>query len=205
MQNELAVLDEEILGSTTTAMLQEYEYEKSNFSLIRNMPERYKITHVNAEALAKVIRNFLRNESTEYGTLKESVDLELLNLFRHLEERHIDIDENEHIDKRNRILIATAFHSGSTFTGNLFNANPDVFYMFEPLQFVQFHDTWSRPRIRQNESNYHLSNMLECEFGKSMRASKYYYPDSESRRAGWFGKCFKGKSSTYKCTKTRLK
>ena len=35
-----------------------------------------------------------------------------------------------------RILIMTHHRSGSSFTGQLFNQHPDVFYMYEPLKIV---------------------------------------------------------------------
>ena len=35
--------------------------------------------------------------------------------------------------KRSLVLLFTFYRSGSTFTGQLLNQHPDVFYLFEPL------------------------------------------------------------------------
>ena len=38
-------------------------------------------------------------------------------------------------------MIVTYMRSGSTFTGDLFNQNPDVFYVFEPLHAIRLYTT----------------------------------------------------------------
>lgn len=35
--------------------------------------------------------------------------------------------------EQTRVLLVTAHRSGSTFLGELFNRNPNAFYIFEPL------------------------------------------------------------------------
>lgn len=40
-------------------------------------------------------------------------------------------------DKQIKVLLVTAFRSGSTFTGQLLNINDDTFYLFEPLMAIQ--------------------------------------------------------------------
>jgi len=34
---------------------------------------------------------------------------------------------------RKQVLIVTEYRSGSSFIGEIFNRNPDIFYLFEPL------------------------------------------------------------------------
>ena len=38
-----------------------------------------------------------------------------------------------------RVVLVTYYRGGSTFLGEIFNQNPDVFYWFEPLAWNVYH------------------------------------------------------------------
>lgn len=61
------------------------------------------------------------------------------------------------------VLLVTAHRSGSTFLGELFNRNPDVFYLFEPLAGVQGeHSTIGCHRYPEAKIN-HLRKYFDCD------------------------------------------
>ncbi|XP_077999512.1 carbohydrate sulfotransferase 1-like [Glandiceps talaboti] len=65
-----------------------------------------------------------------------------------------------------RILIIGAFRSGSTFTGQLLNQNPSIFYFFEPLRLVQdiVHGNMISDDL-QNSTKFELiDNLFNCRF-----------------------------------------
>jgi hypothetical protein len=50
---------------------------------------------------------------------------------------HMNHEEEKREKKVSKILLVTSHRSGSTFVGELFNKNPDAFYIFEPLALIQ--------------------------------------------------------------------
>ena len=58
-----------------------------------------------------------------------------------IQNEDLDTAGQEKIDDTNRsqtkVLLITAHRSGSTFLGELFNQNKNVFYLFEPLAAIQ--------------------------------------------------------------------
>ncbi|XP_078363375.1 carbohydrate sulfotransferase 4-like [Oculina patagonica] len=66
--------------------------------------------------------------------------------------------------RRNLIIIAHG-RSGSSFTGDIFNHHPDVFYMYEPLQTVE--RTRKDFKLDYNSlAQKFLSNVLQCDFSE---------------------------------------
>lgn len=173
---------------TTTSYLAPDEI-REGLSGVKHELDTYQTTQVKAGDLADYIRRYLQNQSTEVNTLKLSADQELLQLFTDLDNQRISIDYQEHTVRRRRVLILTSYHSGSTFTGGLFDAHPQVFYMYEPLKFVQSEGTWIKVRTRQNVTNYYLDLMLNCQFEKTFQTAQTLYPGGN--RTGWFNKCFR--------------
>ena len=47
-----------------------------------------------------------------------------------------DVIAEAYVQSPKKVLLLTAFRSGSTFAGELFNRNSDAFYLFEPLGTV---------------------------------------------------------------------
>ena len=112
---------------------------------------------------------------------------------RHDFKESADIQEwadfhNERLDSKGRrrsILVIAHGRSGSTITGEIFNHNPSVFYLHEPLQTVE--------RIsKQNGSNKDryaslminiLSNILRCNFSQAVLEDfdHFYREPSHSR------------------------
>ncbi|XP_053572191.1 carbohydrate sulfotransferase 1-like isoform X2 [Bombina bombina] len=73
---------------------------------------------------------------------------------------------------RKHIIIFATTRSGSSFLGQLFNQNPDIFYLYEPLYHVQQAFTNSSARI-QNQIDRRsllgayrdlLRNLFDCDF-----------------------------------------
>ncbi|XP_072256503.1 carbohydrate sulfotransferase 1-like [Pyxicephalus adspersus] len=69
---------------------------------------------------------------------------------------------------RKHILIFATARSGSSFLGQLFNQNPDVFYLFEPLYLVQYTLANKQPAIDRLSllGAYRdlLQNLYDCDF-----------------------------------------
>uniref|UniRef100_A0A8C4X6F0 Sulfotransferase n=1 Tax=Erpetoichthys calabaricus TaxID=27687 RepID=A0A8C4X6F0_ERPCA len=57
--------------------------------------------------------------------------------------------ESFHSPSRKHIILFATTRSGSSFTGQLFNQHPDIFYLFEPLYHVQQAFTNSSARLRK--------------------------------------------------------
>ncbi|XP_073423925.1 carbohydrate sulfotransferase 1-like [Dendrobates tinctorius] len=69
---------------------------------------------------------------------------------------------------RKHILIFTSARSGSSFLGQIFNQNPDIFYLYEPLFHVQDMFTKGLPSIDKRSllgaSRDLLHNLFDCDF-----------------------------------------
>ena len=81
---------------------------------------------------------------------------------------------------RSNILLYTNMRSGSSFVGNLFSQNPDIFYLFEPFKFLEQETTIKNAnhltliagsndfkyhkQVEQNISDY-LLQFYDCSFG----------------------------------------
>jgi len=65
--------------------------------------------------------------------------------------------------EQTRVLLVTAHRSGSTFLGELFNRNPNAFYIFEPLASVQNeHSTLGCDEHYEEKSNI-LERYYNCD------------------------------------------
>ena len=104
---------------------------------------------------------------------------------------------------RINVIILTHMRSGSSFTGNMFNFHPDVFYLFEPLnelRMVKYGDRdlgeWSSLDEKANEAyRIDFSNLLQdiftCNF-KRNTTLKLIFPNwliqSRSGKLAWKSK-----------------
>ena len=85
-----------------------------------------------------------------------SDDLQTIRGIRHLLQegttRSVSVSHAMESDKpataRRNILVVAHSRSGTTFTGDIFNHHPDVFYMYEPLLTVK------RALWRKNKNNF---------------------------------------------------
>ena len=80
---------------------------------------------------------------------------------------------------RLNVIILTRMRSGSTFTGNMFNFHPDVFYLFEPLNELRIvtygdRDLGERPSLDEKANEAYgidFSNLLQdiftCNFNRN--------------------------------------
>ena len=72
----------------------------------------------------------------------EETDTSVLNNQQELNSTVKSLAERE---KRLNVIILTHMSSGSSFSGNIFNLHPDVFYLYEPLhdlRRVVYEDEW---------------------------------------------------------------
>ncbi|XP_072048638.1 carbohydrate sulfotransferase 1-like [Amphiura filiformis] len=69
------------------------------------------------------------------------------------------------------VIILAQFRSGSTFIGQLFNVNPDMFYIFEPLKVFENLDINGQRENYENTIAKLLERILRCEFSKRFATS----------------------------------
>ncbi|KAM4747085.1 carbohydrate sulfotransferase 1-like [Rhinophrynus dorsalis] len=77
-----------------------------------------------------------------------------------------------HQHNRKHIIILATTRSGSSFLGQIFNQNPDIFYLYEPLYHVQWTFTNSSARIQKQIDRRSLvgayrdllRNLFDCDF-----------------------------------------
>ena len=86
--------------------------------------------------------------------------------------------ENER-KKRQNIIVVAHGRSGSSFTGNIFNYHPSVFYLFEPYQTVERLHGGVAPfnRDYQEKSFEWMQGVLQCKFVSLKHAKdiEHYY------------------------------
>ncbi|KAJ7374598.1 hypothetical protein OS493_004936 [Desmophyllum pertusum] len=105
-----------------------------------------------------------RNQRTLFPSIKRSAD-----------------DEGK---KRWNVIILTHMSSGSTFTGNIFNLHPDVFYLYEPLHNLRraiYGDEWNLFDTKTNDAyRKDFSNMFRdifaCEFQRETTLTRAFPP-----------------------------
>ena len=64
------------------------------------------------------------------------------------------------------ILITSIPHSGDVFLGELFNRNPDVFYLFEPFHSLKYFRENRPPEIYDYMVSSFLQGIFSCDFAK---------------------------------------
>ena len=69
------------------------------------------------------------------------------------------------IELSRQILVATSWHSGSTFVGDLLNHYPGVFYYFEPLHYYSHMS--EEERAEAEEPLEFLRSLYSCSFTES--------------------------------------
>ena len=78
------------------------------------------------------------------------------------------------VDKK-RLIIYTRFRSGSSFVGSIFAHNPLVYYMFEPMKFVEFSNRSDSSKEKIFSKS--IDETLSCKFRsvfESSQASNWY-------------------------------
>lgn len=120
-----------------------------------------------ADVIEEVIMDFNYSSPSAVSLLEESV----LKLLVELQNEHTDvIDDTTSVD-RIRAHIVSSYHSGSSFTANILKAHPKVYYLFEPLLFIDMTSTWFGPRNNQHLYSKYLGQMLNCQFEGIMKMS----------------------------------
>ena len=102
-------------------------------------------------------------------------------------DRFEDVDKNRKQDftetregkVRQNLIIVAHGRSGSSFTGNIFNHHPSVFYLFEPYQTVERLHGGVAPfnRDYQQKSFEWMQGVFQCKFVSPKHANdiQHYY------------------------------
>ncbi|XP_072027802.1 carbohydrate sulfotransferase 1-like [Amphiura filiformis] len=70
------------------------------------------------------------------------------------------------------VIILAQYRTGSTFIGQLFNVNPEMFYIFEPLKAVDnLEDINEQLQSYENTTVKLLERILRCEFSEQFASS----------------------------------
>lgn len=64
---------------------------------------------------------------------------------------------------KTHVLIVSTWRSGSSFAGQLFNQNPDVFYLMEPAKHVWHLMPWGNPELLQGALRDLLRSVFLCD------------------------------------------
>lgn len=93
-------------------------------------------------------------------------------------------------NKRWNVIILTHMSSGSTFTGNIFNLHPDVFFLYEPLHTLRrsvYRDEWNpfdkttNDAYRKDFSNL-LHDVFACGFQEEVTLARVLPPWVRSKK-----------------------
>ena len=77
----------------------------------------------------------------------------------------------------NRVLLLAQFRTGSTFFGQMFNLNPDMFYLFEPLRVVGCLDQiGAELHDYENTTSKLVERVLRCEFSEQFASCFLNFP-----------------------------
>ncbi|XP_011667051.1 carbohydrate sulfotransferase 1 [Strongylocentrotus purpuratus] len=165
-------------------------------STIKGSTESYPEQHIAIDTLANIVATSGRNAVIEVQNNKDgrfssdSVSKENTSREFHMPyEKHAISNRKSNVEilrsslpildkpasaKRVQIIIVTTKRSGSSFIGELFNSNPEVFYMYEPLFQVTFDVLKHRIDNRQAESLIFLlwNHTLRCNYSTFSQGTK---------------------------------
>ncbi|KAJ7317232.1 hypothetical protein JRQ81_003394 [Phrynocephalus forsythii] len=90
----------------------------------------------------------------------------LFSSWSHYESHH---QENASSPSRTHVLLLSSWRSGSTFSGQLFSQNPDVFYLMEPAKHVWARMPWGSPETLHGPVRDVLRSVFLCDM-KALRS-----------------------------------
>ncbi|XP_029440666.1 carbohydrate sulfotransferase 6-like [Rhinatrema bivittatum] len=64
---------------------------------------------------------------------------------------------------KTRLLILSTWRSGSTFVGQLFSQNPEVFYLMEPIWYIWMHESHKTPLLMHEPARDLLKSLFLCD------------------------------------------
>ena len=135
--------------------------------LADNFQQIQPVNQLSAQELDNV-----RRQSLISAVASQSNELEKVQNFSK------QVSENERKKRQNLIVVAHG-RSGSSFTGNIFNYHPSVFYLFEPYQTVERLHGGVAPfnRDYQEKSFEWMQGVFQCKFVSPKHANdiRHYY------------------------------
>ncbi|XP_044307675.1 carbohydrate sulfotransferase 5-like [Varanus komodoensis] len=89
--------------------------------------------------------------------------LALLLLGLLLFQRSLEPPQGARPQPKTHVLILSSWRSGSTFVGQLFSQNPEVFYLMEPAKHVWKRMPWGNPELLQGSLRDLLRSIFLCD------------------------------------------
>ena len=90
-----------------------------------------------------------------------------------------------------RVILMTSFRGGSSFLGGLFLANPEVFYMFEPLYICNMTYLGAiSERVHDLLKQSCIRSLLDCNIRTFYDDLEYIEPNQSKRRQEWLTRIF---------------
>ncbi len=74
------------------------------------------------------------------------------------------------------VIVLSQYRSGATFIGQIFNVNPDFFYMFEPLRIFETLQEAERLEQYENTTTKFLDGIFHCKFSEEFAFSYVNVP-----------------------------
>ena len=136
-------------------------------------------------AYDKVFKPMLSQVTVEYGT-------------KHCTHNTAGQISNE----KTKVLILTQMKTGSSFLGQLFASNPEVFYMFEPLHAFNPKEDYGIKKEIKNSSEQHgykcinqkitcrLNYLYSCQIHQFFQEARFAHPRSIHSISVWFRRIF---------------
>ena len=153
-----------------------------------------------ADAIEAKIMNFNYSRTNSYELLENDI-LDYLRALQQAGTRLVDNTARRDDDDRVHVHLAAAYHSGSSFTGEILSAHPDVFYLFEPLLLLDMSSLWYQPRQNQHLHAHYMRQLLDCRFAEINNKSMQLFPHSvarnKRRRDGFLDLIFPLQMNTY--------
>ena len=92
---------------------------------------------------------------------------------------------------RNKIVIYTSSRTGSSFTGEFFQQNSAIHYLFEPLKLLSLADAnYVERHYMQGQIAQYLLDAFNCDYRKLFRDSYTISPNDNSVRRDWTRRVF---------------
>ena len=176
-----------------------FHFVMSAISMFTDTKRRYKCRYIFLALLIGTLQVLLFTRAWNGSNMKARLTISTKNSRIAAESNTTKVNISNSKPRLN-VIILTHMRSGSSFTGNMFNFHPDVFYLFEPLnelRMVTYGDPdlgeWPPLDEKGNEAyRTDFSNLLKdiftCNFTRK-NTMKSIFPDwlkeSKSGKLAW--------------------
>ena len=149
------------------------------------------------DEIAEMLIHHYGTLGTKVGPLPQSLDDELIACFQEMASNGTWTSNRLHtsnteLSDKGKILILASLHTGSTLTGGLFGAHPNVLYLYEPLHLVSLHNPWWYERKDQHLMAHYLKMLYGCQFLQFVEMAQWKDNVTEKIWRWWLKRTFKG-------------